>query len=168
MKRIYISLAILIAFGASYLPLTSQDRIALGKEKTKLLESYGLLSSSSLYLSYLSLTYIEKSIGAADAPKDVNSIIESIQNIDKLIKNDIDKLKQKVNLADEDKEYMDSMVEIAELLLDDSAALKKFANSKKEEDRRKFLEKHSAIFEKMNHLFYGDKSHNEETERSSD
>ena len=133
------------------------------KEKTKLLESYGLLSSSSLYLSYLSLTYIERDILKANTKEELNTIVQSVHNINTMIKKDLEKLKSTVKLSDEDHKFMNSLTEIADLLLEDANLLKKYANSRKSQDRQKYLDHHALLFDKMNSLFYEDKE-NEKAE----
>ena len=59
---------------------------------------------------------------------------------------------------------MDSMTEIATMLIDDANLLKKYADTKKAQDRQKYLDHHALLFDKMNKLFYGEKDNNEVNE----
>lgn len=161
---LYISFFLFFACGIDSFTF-AQSKVDMSiKEKTKLLESYGLLSSSSLYLSYLSLTYIEKDIPKADNSDDINTIIMSIHKINSMLKRDIVELKLIVKLSEDDLRYMQSMTEIADMLIDDAVLLKKYSDTKKPQDRQKYLDHHALLFDKMNKLFYGEKENNEVNE----
>ena len=153
-----------MTFGGIRTSLAQEKSGAVTKEKTKLLESYGLLSSSSLYLSYLSLTYIEKDIPKAENKENINTIIMSVHKINSMLQRDIEKLKLEVKLSGDDLNYMQSMTEIASMLIDDANLLKKYADTKKAQDRQKYLDHHALLFDKMNKLFYGEKDKNEVNE----
>lgn len=148
--------SLMLFSSATYLAAQKVTDNQVTKEKTKLLESYGLLSSSSLYLSYLSLTYIERDILKANTKEELNTIVQSVHNINTMIKKDLEKLKSAVKLSDEDHKFMNSLTEIADLLLEDANLLKKYANSRKSQDRQKYLDHHALLFDKMNSLFYSD------------
>ena len=125
------------------------------KEKEKLLESFAMLGSSNIYLSYLSLTFIERDIPRSEKSTEISTIIKSVQNLNESLKADIEKLKQNVALIDSDISLMDSILEIADILLKDAELLKVYALSKKEQDRQIFFENHTLLYDKMNKLFYG-------------
>ena len=164
-KYYFIIFTIVLIFCGSYHTSIAQEKASsTTKEKTKLLESYGLLSSSSLYLSYLSLTYIEKDIPKAENKEDINTIIMSVHKINSMLQRDIEKLKLEVKLSGDDLNYMQSMTEIATMLIDDANLLKKYADTKKAQDRQKYLDHHALLFDKMNKLFYGEKDKNEVNE----
>ncbi len=164
-KYYFIILTIVLIFCGSRQTSFSQEKTSAStKEKTKLLESYGLLSSSSLYLSYLSLTYIEKDIPKAENKENINTIIMSVHKINSMLQRDIEKLKLEVKLCGDDLNYMQSMTEIATMLIDDANLLKKYADTKKAQDRQKYLDHHALLFDKMNKLFYGEKDNNEVNE----
>lgn len=162
---VYIIIAsIILSFACDQTSFSQEKTSSTTKEKTKLLESYGLLSSSSLYLSYLSLTYIEKDIPKAENKEDINTIIMSVHKINSMLQRDIEKLKLEVKLSGDDLKYMESMTEIASMLIDDANLLKKYADTKKAQDRQKYLDHHALLFDKMNKLFYGEKDNNEVNE----
>ena len=83
--------SLILSFACNQTGLAQEKTGSTTKEKTKLLESYGLLSSSSLYLSYLSLTYIEKDIPKAENKEDINTIIMSVHKINSMLQRDIEK-----------------------------------------------------------------------------
>ncbi len=166
MRKIFskIIILVLLTFCIGQLVQAQDKSASVTKEKTKLLESYGLLSSSSLYLSYLSLTYIEKDIPKAENKENINTIIMSVHKINSMLQRDIEKLKLEVKLSGDDLNYMQSMTEIASMLIDDANLLKKYADTKKAQDRQKYLDHHALLFDKMNKLFYGEKDKNEVNE----
>lgn len=136
--------------------MSAQTKQTWAKEKEKLLESYGMLGSANIYLSYLSLTFLERDIPRNDKTDEISTIIKSVQNLNESIKSDIDKLKKDVALIESDLRFMDSILEIMDNLLKDAELLKVYALTKKEEDRQKFFDNHSLLYDKMNKLFYGD------------
>ncbi len=155
MKRMLFVLTLLIL---SVNLANAQNKQA--KEKEKLLESFAMLGSSNIYLSYLSLTFIERDIPRNERAEEISTIIKSVQNLNETLKADVQKIKQEVVLIDSDILFMDSIMEISDILLKDAELLKVFALSKKEEDRQKYFENHSLLYNKMNKLFYGNDKDN--------
>jgi hypothetical protein len=160
MKKMLFVLTLMIF--STNLIIAQNNAKGWNKEKEKLLESFAMLGSSNIYLSYLSLTFIERDIQRNEKTEEITTIIKSVQNLNETLKADLEKLKRDVILIDSDFRLMDSILEISDTLLKDAELLKVYAMSKKEQDRQKFFENHTLLYDKMNKLFYGNDKKNKE------
>lgn len=123
-------------------------------ENEQLMESVGAMSSSSLYLSYISLAAIHESLDNQNYNVEqvdilITSVIETLQVINDQLK----KLKQMPSLTTSDAQLISDMQEISTLLEEESVVLKRFTKSKSLSDLTKFEDRQQKTWDKIKVLF---------------
>lgn len=119
------------------------------------LESVGTLSSSNLYLAYLSLTLIKKNIDKGEFDEQFKNIITPVEHTLGLITNQLKKLKGIDGLSKEDLKIISDIEKACSLLKDDTALLKQYLVSKSDKDNKAFIKKHEETGAFLEKLFTG-------------
>lgn len=131
----------------------SQEKADSYVEKEQLLESVGILSSSNLYLTYLSIQLIYNTISDTAQIENLLGILTPMKNTLVMINDHISKLSGIKNLSKEDIKVVKGIGKACELLLEDSEMLDILMKDMTEKSRKQFLEKHNETGQYLKDLF---------------
>ena len=125
------------------------------------LETIGIMCSTNLYLSYISITLIKKSIEQNknnDLSESYQQISNSVKSSEDLIKNRMSVIKSMGNLSDEDVEFLEELEQAYNMLNDELDLLSKYFESKNDKDFKIFVKKHELLYNYLTDLFHRDKT----------
>jgi hypothetical protein len=128
---------------------------AIPEDKALALEAVGTLSSSNLYLAYLSITLIKKNIDDGKYEALIKDIIDPVEHTLGLINQQLNKLKKISGLSEEDYKIISDIEAACSLLKDDTALLKLYLKSKSVDDNGAFEKKHKEAGSFLEKLFKG-------------
>ncbi len=148
LKLIIIAIFILSA-GFAY----SQEKNESYVEKEQLLESVGILSSSNLYLTYLSIQLIYNTVSDTSQIDNLKGILTPMKNTLVMINEHIGKLSSIKKLSRQDVLVVKGIARACELLLEDSEMLDIYMNDMTDKSKSNFLEKHRETGQYLKELF---------------
>ncbi len=123
-------------------------------ENEQLMESVGAMSSSSLYLAYISLAAIHESLDNQNYNvEQVDILITSVIETLSIINEQLKKMRQMPSLSTSDAQLLMDMQGISALLEEESVVLKRYTKSKSLSDFSKFEEMQQKSWEKIKLLF---------------
>lgn len=131
----------------------AQEKLDTYVEKEQLLESVGILSSSNLYLTYLSIQLIYNTISDTSQIENLRGILTPMKNTLVMINEHISKLSGIKNLSKEDINVVKGIGKACELLLEDSEMLDIYMNDNTEKNKANFLEQHKETGQYLKDLF---------------
>ena len=123
------------------------------EEKSQLLESIGVFSSSNLFLVYVSLSLINENIVNEFQLDGYEEILKSIENINQLNEDNLKVIKKDVTLSENDLEFIIKIERACVLLKEDATLLKRYLNTNSESDYKLFFAKHSEASKYLEELF---------------
>lgn len=130
-------------------------------ENEQLMESVGAMSSSSLYLAYISLAAIHESLDNQNYnAAQVDILITSVSETLGIINEQLKRMRQMPTLSTSDAQLLGDMQEISALLEEESVVLKRYTKTKSLSDFAKFEEMQTKTWEKIKLLFGMDESGN--------
>ncbi len=151
MKKVYLSFIVaLVGFNS----LFSQQ--AQSEVKNIYLETIGKMSSSGLYLTYLSISVIKQNIDLDDNPdyyKDYENVTASIISTIDMNVEGLSKLKKSGELSETDSKLIDNLNDVFLKLKKDAQLLTVYLNSQKDDDYKIFSDFHDSLFNTMNQFF---------------
>ncbi|MES2765710.1 MAG: hypothetical protein V4642_07580 [Bacteroidota bacterium] len=123
-------------------------------ENEQLMESVGAMSSSSLYLAYISLAAIHESLDNQNYnAEQVDILITSVIETLGIINDQLKKMRQMPTLSTSDAQLITDMQEVSTVLEEESVVLKRYTKSKSLSDMMKFEETQAKTWEKIKLLF---------------
>ncbi|HYF02479.1 MAG TPA: hypothetical protein VEC36_03825 [Patescibacteria group bacterium] len=123
-------------------------------ENEQLMESVGAMSSSSLYLAYISLAAIHESLDNQNYNADqVDILITSVSETLGIINGQLKRLKAMPTLSFADAQLLGDMEEISALLEEESVFLKRYTKSKSLSDLSRFEDTQAKTWQKIKILF---------------
>ena len=155
-----IILSVILSLNA--IAADEKQQAAKNEERIIALETVGTLSSSNLYLAYLSLTLIKKNIDNGFFDKQFREIMDPVEHTLGLITTQLNKLKKISNLSDDDMKIISDIEKACTLLKEDTALLKQYLVSKSDTDNKAFVAKHNETGAFLEKLFKGGEEENEE------
>ncbi len=129
----------------------NSDSRFVGKEQ--LLESVGILSSSNLYLSYLSISLINNTLRDSSQIENLRGILNPVKNTLLMIAEHVEKLGKIKDLSTEDTRIIQKIGRACRLLLEDAELLDAFMNNINEKNKQKFTAKHKETGDYLKELF---------------
>jgi len=155
MKSLFLNIFLTVILILSFVIVSNNEAQAvdLQQEKAQLLESIGVLSSSNLYLVYLSLSLINENIVNHLQLDGYQDILDSIENINQLTEENLKKIRNNVSLSDTDIDFIDNIEKACVILKEDSSLLNRYLKSKKESDYELFFSKHTEAGKYLEILF---------------
>lgn len=133
--------------------LIPQEKVTSLIEKEQLLESVGILSSSNLYLTYLSIQLIYNTLNDTTQAERLMGILSPMKNTLLMINEHIKKLADIKNLSKEDIKVIKGIGKACELLLEDSELLDIYMKDRDAKSKEQFLEKHKKTGDYLKELF---------------
>lgn len=130
----------------------AQDSVQTA-QKTMLLESLGIQSSSNLYFAYLSLLYLDKSIKGDENPEDLKSVVNGIININNIINENYLKVLNSGILENSDSLFISKAKAITQDIKNSSDLFMGYVESKSDKDHDKFIQSLNEAWEKLKKLF---------------
>ena len=118
-------------------------------EKSRMLETTGALSSTNLYLTYVSLTLMKNEIDNGLASDYHDRILQSIKSTTAMMKENIELLKKDVLLISTDKEYVDKLLENFDIITEDAELLYVYFKSKAKADNDNFMNQHKRVWDAL-------------------
>ena len=131
----------------------SQEKNESYVEKEQLLESVGILSSSNLYLTYLSIQLIYNTVSDTSQIDNLKGILTPMKNTLVMINEHIGKLSSIKKLSRQDVLVVKGIARACELLLEDSEMLDIYMNDMTDKSKSNFLEKHRETGQYLKELF---------------
>lgn len=155
MKILFSKICIVVLLSISFFSIASQKAISLdyNEEKSQLLESIGVFSSSNLFLVYLSLSLINENISNDFQLEGYEDILQSIENINQLTEDNLKKIKQDVALSENDIDFIDKIENACTILKEDTTLLNRYLKTQKESDYNLFFSKHAEAGKYLEKLF---------------
>ena len=150
MKKTLLIISFLALCSGTALAQNSDSRFV---EKEQLLESVGILSSSNLYLSYLSISLINNILQDTTQIENLRGILNPMKNTLLMIADHVEKLQKIKNLSPEDVRIIQKIGKACRMLLEDAELLDEFMNNINEKNKLKFLAKHKETGEYLKELF---------------
>ena len=130
----------------------SQDEVLM-KEKQLLLESLGSSGSSNLFLSYLSLSLIEREVQLSEDTSGLDEILQSIIKLCEIAKDNFSDIKKNIILSQQDVDFINSIDYAYSLVKEDAILLKNYINTLAESDQKLFKVKHKQAGDYLNDMF---------------
>ena len=116
-------------------------------EKARLLEIVGSMSSTNLYMAYVSLTLLKNEIDNGLSSDYHERILQSLKSTLNLLKDNLAEMKKEVILSGSDKGYVEQLENSFTVLLEDSELLFVYFKSKAKPDNDNFMNQHRQAWE---------------------
>ncbi len=118
-------------------------------EKGRMLETIGSLSTTNLYMGYISLTLLKNEIdnGLASDPHD--QILQSLKKTLGLMKLNLEDTKKNVVLVGSDLKFIEDILNMCDVLIEDSELLYVYFKSKDQKDAGNFMNQHKLTWETL-------------------
>ncbi|MDD3124755.1 MAG: hypothetical protein PHV24_02840 [Candidatus Kapabacteria bacterium] len=125
-------------------------------ENTWLLYGYSTASTANIYNSFLALSYLANTASTADSTGDLHTVIKSVEDMAAMFVAANDSIIASVSLSPSDKEYLLYFSELGKLIGQTADLLDKYNISRKTADYRKYSEKYTELYHKMEAIYFKD------------
>jgi hypothetical protein len=128
-------------------------------ENDKYIETIGTMSSSGLYLTYLSISVIKQNIDLDEKPeyfKDYDKVIGSVISTIDMNVAGLTRLKKSGVLNETDIQFIGNLNDVFLMLKKDAKLLSAYLNSQKDDDYKSFSDYHDTLYNTMAQFFKSD------------
>ena len=155
MKKIILLLSFILICTIN---LYSQE--GKSQENDKYIETIGTMSSSGLYLTYLSISVIKQNIDLDEKLeyfKDYDKVIGSVISTIDMNVTGLAKLKKSGVLNETDIQFIGNLNDVFLMLKKDATLLSVYLNSQKEDDYKSFSDYHDTLYNTISQFFNNEK-----------